>query len=285
MKKIAIIGSNGQLGQDLVRHLRRNHEVLPFTRNDVDITSRQSVEKIFALYDFDILITTAAFHKTDECEINPEMSFLVNSIGTKYLSENAKKYDKKLFYISTDYVFDGLTQEPYTETSMPNPINIYGISKLAGEKIVRNYLGDNGYIIRVSSLFGKAVSTNKQTNFVYTMLKLAQTNPELKVISDIRMSPTYTVDAASYIEKIISKGMVGGIFHGSNQGDCSWYEFAKTIFEIIDYDVAVLPFSHKEFLTVARSPLNSSLSTKYSELASPHWKDGLKRFLQEIQIE
>jgi len=286
MMKIALIGANGQLGNDLIRTAPSNVELFALTRKELDITSKQNVETVLENLKPDIVINTSAYVKVDKAEEEIDEAFKVNTIGVKYLIEICQKLKITLLHISTDYVFDGKKgkiKEPYYENDQPNPLNVYGISKLAGEIIIKNYL-KKFYIIRVASLFGKAGASGKGGNFVYTILEKAKKGEPLKVIDDIIMSPTYTYDAAKEIWHIILKEKPYGIYHVTNKGFCSWYEFAVKILEIAKIKADIKPVKHTEFKTKAKRPLWSPLESKKG-IELPPWEDALKRFIyKDLQI-
>ena len=277
--KVAVIGASGQLGSDLVKVF---DDVIPLTHKDIEVTDLSSCE-IFKELKPDVVINTAAYHKTDECEANPEKTFLVNSVGARNIALICREIDAIDVYISTDYVFDGAKKEPYTEDDIPNPINVYGVSKYAGEILTR-YICNKHYIIRVSSLFGVAGASGKGGNFVETMIKKGKAGDELNVVNDITMSPTYTKDAALAIKKIIYNKLPYGIYHVTNDGSCTWYEFAKAIFEITGIDAKLNPITSGKFPTKAKRPKNSALSIekiKSYGINMRHWKGALREYLKE----
>lgn len=277
--KIAIIGSKGQLGSDLVKVFDKEY-VIPLTHDDIEVTDYNSCKKLMSLSP-DIVINTAAFHKTDACEDEPIKTFNVNSIGSKYISEICGEIDACHVYISTDFVFDGNKGKPYTEEDYPNPINTYGISKIAGEQFAKH--GRN-YIIRISSLFGAAGASGKGGNFVETMIKKARNNEEINVVDDMMMSPTYAKDAAIMIKKIIENKIPFGTYHVTNEGDCSWYKFARTIFELLDLKVKLHPIKTKNINLKANRPKNSALmSVKLNkhEMKMLKWEYALEQYLKE----
>lgn len=278
--KVAIIGANGQLGSDLVKAF--GEEAIPLTHKDLDVTDLESL-KVLKELNSDIIINTAAYHKTDECEENPEKTFLVNSLGARNVALISKEIGAIYVYISTDYVFSGTKGEPYTEEDVPDPINVYGISKYAGELLTK-YINDKYYIIRVSSLFGVAGASGKGGNFVETMLRLAKAGKEINVVNDIVMSPTYTKDAASAIRQILEKKLPYGIYHVTNDGFCTWYEFAKAIFEITGIDANLDPITSDKFPTKAKRPKFSALSIeklKSYGIYMRYWKEALGDYLRE----
>ena len=286
--RVAVIGAKGQLGQDIVKTVPKDVILETFTHQDFDITNKKDVmDYLGSENKFDVIINTAAFHKTDQCEEEPEKAFLVNTIGVKNLVDICKKNDSILIHISTDYVFDGNkleSKKPYTEEETPNPINVYGLSKYAGELIIKNYL-EKYYIVRVASLYGKAGASGKGGNFVYTIIKKAKNGEPLKVIDDIFMSPAYTLDAAKKIWEIILEKKPYGIYHITNSGYCSWYEFAVKILEYsgLRNKVDIKPVKHTEFRTKARRPLWSPLkSVKGIELR--RWDEALKDFINSLEV-
>ena len=278
--KVAIIGANGQLGSDLVKVF--GEDAIPLTHKDLDVTNIDSLDVLKELCP-DVIINTAAYHRTDECEENPEKTFLVNSVGARNVAIIAKETNAINIYISTDYVFDGEKGKPYSEKDVPNPINAYGVSKYAGELLTR-YIHRKHYIIRVASLFGVAGASGKGGNFVETMIRLAKAGREIRVVNDIFMSPTYTKDAATAIKAIIENKLPYGVYHVTNKGFCSWYEFSKAIFEITGIEAKLIPITSKEFPTKARRPKFSALSTE--KLSSyginmRSWREALRAYLKE----
>ena len=279
--KVALIGANGQLGTDIRNTKPKNVEILPLTRKELDITNKDKVFSLLKELSPDVIINTAAFHKTDECEEKEDLAFKVNTIAVKYLAEVSASINTKLVHISTDYVFDGKKlgkKEPYFESDTPNPINIYGLSKYAGEKTVINY-ADDYLIVRISSVFGKAGASGKGGNFVYTILKLAKEKDTLRVINDIFMSPTYTRDAAEAIWKLILEESPSGIYHSANDGICSWYEFAKEIIDLSGLKINLEPISHSFYSFKAKRPLWSPLASEKG-VKLRHWKEALVDFLK-----
>lgn len=280
--KVLITGANGQLGTDLCK-VFQGYDTIPLTHADIEITDVDSIKKQLSKYKPDVIINTAAYVRVDDCEIYPEKAFLVNGVGVKNVAKVAQNEGTILFHISTDYVFDGKKKEPYTEDDIPNPINTYGISKLAGEYYAK--LAEKYYIIRVSSLFGVAGASGKGGNFVETMIKKAKNKEKIAVVDDMIMSPTYTKDGARVIKKIIEKELPYGIYHASNNGFCSWYEFAKKIFEFLNLnDVEIRPIKSNDLTSKAKRPVFSALEnrklSKYN-LKMPDWQEALREYLCE----
>ena len=255
--------------------------VLPLAHEDIEVTDYDSCAKLRDLTP-DVVINTAAFHKTDACEDEPSKAFNVNAVGSKNVAQICKEIGAVYVYISTDYVFDGAKEKPYTENDLPNPINTYGISKVAGEqyaKFVERY-----YIIRVSSLFGVAGASGKGGNFVETMIQKAKKREEIKVVDDMVMSPTYTKDAASIIKNIIFDKLPFGVYHCSNKGYCSWYEFAKSIFRSLNLDANLKPIKTESLIQKAKRPKYSALKSEKLEkygLGMREWREALREYLKE----
>ncbi|MDI6704484.1 MAG: dTDP-4-dehydrorhamnose reductase [bacterium] len=276
--KIMIIGANGQLGTDLAK-VFKDEELILLTHQDIEITSLSKVMKVVKNYSPEVIINTAAYHNLSQCEENPEMAFEVNALGVRKLAKVCDAESIELVHISTDYVFDGNKKVPYVESDCPNPLNTYGISKLAGEffaKWVKNH-----YIVRVAGLFGTTGCRAKGgMNFVETMLKLTKTREEIEVTSNVFCSPTYTVDAAMKIKELITGNFEPGIYHVTNRGECSWYEFAKEIFDQAGLSIKVLP---KEEISTIRRPEYSVLASE--KIQQPRdWKEALGDYLKERKV-
>lgn len=280
--KIVIIGANGQLGSDLVKIFKdTEHEIFPLSHTDIDITDFKLSKNILDNIKPDIVIDCAAYIRVDDAEDFPEKAFLINAIGTRNVANLCKELESALIYISTDYIFDGTKKEPYTEEDIPNPLNVYGNSKLAGEYFVRNIL-EKYYIIRSSSLFGIAGSSGKGGNFVETMIKKAKNNEEIRVVDDMIMSPTYTKDLANAIKIILKKKLPFDTYNMTNRGECSWYEFTKTIFEILEIKVNLFPINIGK--QKAKRPKYSSLSNSKLQrygIEIEDWNVALNNYLIE----
>lgn len=276
--RVAVIGSTGQLGTDLVRVLSGGHEVIALTHRDIEVEKAESY-RIIEEKRPDAVINTAAFHRTDDCEVYPERAFNVNAVGAKNVAEACSRIGSVCVYISTDYVFDGRKGAPYDEFDQPNPLNVYGVSKLAGEFFTRNYC-ERHYVVRVASLFGVAGASGKGGNFVETMIGKARRGEELRVVDDVTMSPTYTLDAASAIRQLLEDERDYGTYHVTNSGYCSWFEFAKAIFELLEMDVSLEPIKSSEFASKARRPAFSAL-TSVKGVRLRGWREALKEYLKE----
>ena len=286
MKRIAIIGSMGQLGTDLVDVLAQagSYEVLRLSHREVECTDPVSVEKALKTGRRpDVVVNCAAFVRVDEAENRAEEALRVNSVGALHVARLCAEIEALCVYISTDYVFDGGKNAPYTESDAPRPLNIYGVSKLAGEYFVQQAC-PRWLVVRMASLFGRAGSSGKGGNFVETILAKAKAGECLKLVDDIRMSPTYTRDAARALEKLLREKALG-LFHLANGGSCTWYEFASKALELAGMGNRIEPISSSDYPMKARRPKDSSLeSTKLSPFLKEHlrpWQEALKAYLAE----
>lgn len=271
--RILVTGAKGQLGQELQRVLT-GEDVIAADRPDYELTDAALSAKIAATHP-DLVIHAAAYTDVDGCERNPETAFTVNTQGTRRVAEGAAKANARLIYISTDYVFDGKKREPYTERDPVNPLNVYGRSKLAGEeeamKGCRRTL-----VLRTSWLYGV-----HGKNFVKTILSLAVTQPEVRVVKDQRGSPTYARHLAQVIAGLI-RSDVTGVIHAGGEGECSRYEFAKAILQEAGLGCRVVPISTAESGRLAWRPPYTALSTAFLHqhgLSLPLWREGVRQFL------
>ncbi|HKN85620.1 MAG TPA: dTDP-4-dehydrorhamnose reductase [Nitrospiraceae bacterium] len=273
--RILLLGANGQVGSELQRVLR-HHEILAATRPLFDITD-PSIEDKIVQWNPQVVLHSAAFTKVDDAETNPDLAFDINVTGTMWVARGAAKARARLVYLSTDYVFDGKKQDPYTESDAVNPLNTYGRSKLLGEQEALAAC-PRTLIVRTSWVYGM-----HGHNFVKTILKLSAQSSELRVVSDQRGSPTYAYDLAVVIGSLIDRG-VNGVIHAGGEGICSWYELACTIVQLVQHSCRVLPItSHESGRPAARPPfsaLSPSRLHRY-DLHLPPWQDGLRRFVAE----
>lgn len=279
--KIAVIGSTGQLGTDLMNVLGTEHEVIGLKHNDIEVSDCDSCIALKELQP-DVVINTAAFHKTDQCEDDPVKTFSVNALGARNVALISKEIGAVDVYISTDYVFDGQSKQPYTEEDAPSPINTYGISKLAAENFTRQ--NPKHYVVRIASVFGVAGASGKGGNFVETMISKAKKGDPLTVIDDMWMSPTYTKDASSVIKQLLEKQLPYGIYHATNKGFCSWYQFAEQIFQFTGLNPDLKPIKTEQLTCKAKRPQFSALeSIKLPQhgVAVPTWQEALREYLME----
>jgi dTDP-4-dehydrorhamnose reductase len=226
---VVLIGANGQLGSDLgEEYCSGGRRLIALTHADLDICDHDQVTRALEALDPAIIVNTAAFHKVETCEVEVAQAFAVNCFAVRNLALVADRLNSCLVHISSDYVFDGQQDVPYSEAAAPNPINVYGVSKAAGEFFVRN-LCRRHLLIRTSGLFGHAGSSGKGGNFAETMLKRGRELGAVSVVEDQVFSPTYTADLARMIWRLVDLGATG-LFHITNTGSCSWAEFARSIF-------------------------------------------------------
>lgn len=276
---VAVIGGYGQLGSDVVEVL----DGIPFRSYEVDVTDPKTFKHLKEVNP-KVIVNCAAYVKVDDAEDEPSKAFEVNTVGALNVSKFAREIGAIHIYISTDYVFDGAKQEPYTEKDQPNPLNVYGLSKYAGEIAVRNY-SSKYYIVRVASLYGKKGSLCKGGNFVTFVLEKARRGETIHVVDDMIMSPTYTKDVANGIKWLLENNAPCGLYHMVNEGYCSWYEFTKEIFNILGISTKLEPIKTKDLHRKARRPQFSALQNarlKTLGYTTRHWKDALRAYLQEV---
>lgn len=277
--KALVTGSNGQLGYDLLKELnKRNIEAVGVDIDEMDITNAQSVKNAFEKYKPDWVFHCAAWTAVDKAEDMPEKCEKVNAIGTKNIAEMCKRTNCKLIYLSTDYVFSGDGTNFWEPDDKVNPLNTYGKTKYMGEQFVREV--PKHYIVRISWVFG--INGN---NFVKTMIKLGTTKDEVKVVNDQIGSPTYTADLAVLLCDMAEADKYG-TYHATNEGLCSWYDFAKEIFSLCSIKTKLTAVSSSEFVSKAKRPQNSRMNKAKLEENSfnrlPNWQDALKRYLKEL---
>jgi len=280
--KILITGYEGMLGSDLVETLKNEnkHELILTDINDLDITNFNQVNEFLKKEKPEIVINVAAYTDVDGCETNRDLAFNVNSIGPKNLAIVSNEIDAKLLHISTDYVFSGDSLKPYHEDDETGPNSYYGETKLQAELFIKENI-DNFFIIRTAWLYGL-----NGKNFVKTMLQLAKTNDKITVVNDQHGSPTFTKDLAIAISELIKTDKYG-VYHVTNSDNCTWYEFAKDIFELADININVVPVSTEEYPTPAQRPKYSVLSNEkwenagFNQLSS--YKDALGRYMKLIK--
>ncbi|GFP19254.1 dTDP-4-dehydrorhamnose reductase [Candidatus Hakubella thermalkaliphila] len=275
--KILITGSAGQLGKELLKILPERHQVIGYGR-DMDVTDYAQVVAKVADARPDLIIHCAALTNVDFCETNPEVNYRVNTLGTENVALAAQKLQASLVYISTDYVFDGEKGSPYLEYDLPRPLNHYGLAKLAGERIIESLL-DHYFIVRTSWLYNK-----EGKNFVSAMLRLAKEKDELRVVNDQIGTPTYAPDLAQCISKLIETDYYG-IYHASNEGSCSWYDFAREILELAGFKkVRVIPITSEEYGSPTKRPkysvLDNFCSRERGIFQMRDYRSALKEFFQ-----
>jgi len=285
-KNILVTGSNGQVGSEL-KELSTSYSQYNFYFTDrtmLDITNKTEIQKFCKTNNINIILNCAAYTAVDKAEEDTQNAKKVNHLATTFLAEVSKDLDISLIHISTDYVFDGKSFKPYIENMPVAPQGVYGQTKLDGERSLQNINPKNSIIIRTSWVY-----SSFGANFVKTMLKLGSQRDELGVIFDQVGTPTYAKDLASTILNIIPKidNINVDIFHFSNEGVCSWYDFAKTIFELSNISCKVNPIETKEYPTPASRPhyslLNKAKIKKTYNINIPYWKDSLKECLNILK--
>lgn len=282
--RVVVIGANGQLGTDLVRHFQESSDVVvPVTHAQVDVTSQEAVGSMLEKSKPDVVLNTAAFHKVEECEKKPELAFQVNGSAVMSLAQACQKSGATLVHFSTDYVFGGYEKgSPFEETDRPAPLNVYGVSKASGEQLIAAN-ADRYFVLRVCGLYGTAGSSGKGGNFVENMLKKALAGDAIRVVDDQILTPTYTADLAAATRKLIQTGKFG-LYHLSSEGECSWFEFTRQIMEFAGVKANLSACKTTDFFSPVKRPFYSVLSKgKYRGLglSIPSWKDALPRYLQE----
>jgi dTDP-4-dehydrorhamnose reductase len=283
--KYAVIGSGGQLGHDLVRRLPG--EVTALTRAEADLTKSKELSAKLERVSPDIVINCAAYNFVDRAESEQDAAFAVNAWGVRDLAKICASQSRTLVHFSTDYVFglDGDRRLPYIETDAPGPLSVYGLSKLAGEYAVRSICLKH-FVIRTCGLYGVWGSGGKGGNFVETMLRVAGQGKPLRVVNDQICTPTYTVDLAEATIALLKTEQFG-LYHLTNAGSCSWFEFAQAIFELKVIKADLTPIPTSEYPTAARRPgysvMKSAASRTLSFQPMRNWKDALVDYLQERQ--
>ena len=277
MNNILVTGSTGQLGSDVVKELlKRGYSTLSPNRSEFNLCSEDSIRNYILNSNCEAIVHCAAYTQVDKAEDEKDLCIKINTTATKHIVKCAKILDIPMIYISTDYVFDGTKDGEYKENDETNPINIYGESKLAGEKYVQEIL-DKYYIVRTSWVF----NINGK-NFIETMLRLSKANNQLSIVNDQIGSPTYTKDLSRLLVDMLETSKYG-LYHATNEGYCSWYEFANTIFKLANINIDIKAINSNEYASRAKRPLNSKLSKdkliEYGFKPLPHWEDALKDYL------
>ena len=286
MERVLLLGANGQLGTDLGHVLSQvlpAGGLVPLTRADLDITDPEATDRALARYRPDWVVNTAAFHRVDDIETDAARAVAVNEVATGHLAQACARPGPRLLHLSTDYVFGGGPPGPYAEDAPPAPVSAYGRSKLAGERRVLAASPDH-LVVRSSGLYGVAGSAGKGGNFVETMLWLAREGRPIRVVDDQVLTPTYTADLAHAIAGLIALNPPGGIYHLTNSGQCSWFEFARAIFALCRQTPRLEPTTSAEFNAPAKRPPHSVLrNTRAAALGLPAlrpWPDALAAYLR-----
>lgn len=291
---VALLGATGQLGQDIIKAARQQGvKLFPLGHDSVEVTNVENVQQTLTKVHPTIVINCSAFHQVDRCEEDPVQALQVNALGALNVARSANNLGARCMYISTDYVFSGDKPPPkdghttnansYAEHDAPNPVNVYGASKLAGEKLT-SIAQPNTLIVRVASLFGVAGARGKGGNFIETILKKAKEGGPLKVVNDQYMTPTYTMDAANAILRLARMDLPQ-VVHVTNSGACTWYDLACKALELVGLSARVEPVPASSYASKAKRPINSALNTEYAAglLGSRlrPWEDALRAYLEE----
>lgn len=281
--RVAIIGANGQLGSDLCSAYERSgHDVTPLNHADLDVRDAAAVRSALEAVRPGVVVNTAAMHNVEACESDPATAFAVNAIAVRTLALASRELDFALAHVSTDYVFRGDKQTPYLESDVAAPLNVYGNSKLSGEHFLQA-IASRYFVIRTSALFGLAPCRAKPTgNFVQLMLKLARERGEVRVVDDEVVSPTNTANLAEQIVKLTAVGRPG-TYHATSQGEVSWFDYAKAVFEIAGITVRMQRASKGDFPQKTPRPAysvleNAALKSQGIDIMSP-WRDAVERYL------
>ncbi|RDH81214.1 MAG: dTDP-4-dehydrorhamnose reductase [endosymbiont of Galathealinum brachiosum] len=286
-KRILVTGANGQLGQSIAKLVSANKD-LDFTfvtQKELEFDPLENIDVFFQGKVFDVVVNCAAYTAVDKAETEYELANLVNHLAVKRIAEICKTKDINLIHISTDYVFNGRNFQPYIEADATDPLNVYGKTKLAGEQVLQE-INPKGIIIRTSWVYSEF-----DKNFVNTMLRLGKEKNQINIVSDQVGTPTYARDLAEAILNVIQHSkfedqtVISNIYHYSNEGVASWYDFTKAIFEFEQINCNVLPIETKKYLTPAKRPLYSLMSKikikDIFDIEIPYWKDALERCLKQ----
>jgi dTDP-4-dehydrorhamnose reductase len=286
VKDVLVTGSEGMLGSEVVRHLRKRKDVriIRTTVETLDITDLSAVKATLEINRPTHIIHCAAFTQVDTAEKDPLAAYSVNAEGTKNLAFFAREIDSELIYISTDYVFDGTNEDGYVESDQPNPLNVYGRSKLAGERNIQ-ILCERHKIVRTSWLNGLGGAHNR--NFIETMLRIAETRNQLSVVNDQFGRPTFTFDLAPMLVNLLDVHSYG-IFHVTGEGTCTWFDFACRIFAEAGIEVSVRPVTSDQFRSLAERPRHGvMLNTRFEALGLdllPHWQVSLADYFRRRRL-
>jgi dTDP-4-dehydrorhamnose reductase len=281
--KIAVIGANGQLGSDVVAAFATHgDEVVPLAHSDIELSNIDSVSVRLQELRPQIVVNTAAMHHVENCEREPEKAFAVNGLGTRNLALVARDIDAALMHVSTDYVFDGAKGHPYEETDPPNPLNVYGNTKLSGEYFVRCTMKKH-FVLRTSAIFGRSPCRAKGgLNFIELMLKLARERGEVRVVDSEFITPTSTAELARQMVAL-SRAECYGLYHATAEGSCSWHEFAREIFDRTGTKVNLMVAGANEFPAKVPRPKysvleNRGLKSHKLNVFKP-WQEGVREYL------
>lgn len=284
MAKILVTGAKGQLGHKISQLLTANYELILTDSEEMDITNKEKVSDVLRAENPDYIIHGAAYTKVDAAEENEGLCRKINTEGTNNIAETAKELGIVVIYISTDYVFDGKKNSPYSELDTPYPLSVYGQTKLEGENIIKE-ICDKYYILRVAWLFGELPENHPGTNFIETILRLGEERDSLTVVNDQIGSPTYTKDLVETFSNIIEKSPEFGLYHFSGEDACSWYDFAKEIFRISEVKIDLKPITSDQYPQKAKRPDYSYMSKdkikKEFGINVRSWQEMVREYLEK----
>ena len=279
--KVLLIGFRGQLGSDLTQAFAEE-DLVCIGQPDLCVQNAAQVNAAVGASRPDVILNCSAFHRVDECEERLDAAFDVNVFGVRNLAMAAAQAGAVLVHFSTDYVFDGPSRIPHVETDLPCPKCAYGVSKLSGEFILQS-LWAKHFIFRVSGLYGYAGSREKGTNFVEMMIDLARQRKPIRVVNDQILTPTSTMDVVRAVRRLVATEAYG-LYHLTNAGECSWYEFAGAIFELAGIQPELTPVTSQAFPTIAKRPAYSVLDNQHLRTAGfsdlPHWRQALESYIK-----
>ncbi len=283
--KVIVIGANGQLGSDISAYFAERCALTGLTHEQIEITNIDNVRGVLSALNPDVVINTAAYHNVPKCEEDPLRSFEINGLGALNLAKLSAELKYKFVHYSTDYVFDGAKQQPYLESDCPNPLNVYALTKLDGEKLIQNY-STQYFIIRVAGIYGLTPCRAKGGNFIDTMVKAATARPLVKVVDDEILTPTSTQEIARNTWELIQTEAYN-LYHMTAQEAVSWYEFARVIFDELNLKTPLESCSASEFPSPVKRPFysaleNGNLKKQNLDLMS-HWKSALVDYLNQYK--
>ena len=280
--KVAVIGANGQLGTELCLQFAEKHRVFPLTHGDIEVSDIDDVSSVLNEIKPNLVVNTAAFHNLPECEKNPELSFRVNSIGALNLAKITSQIGAKLVHYSTDNVFDGTRKQPYLESDKTAPLNIFGLTKLNGEIIIKNY-SSRHFILRLSGIYGTTACRARGKNFITMMQNAAVEKEVVKVTEDEILSPT-PVEEIVRNTLLLSETEAYGLYHMTCEGECSWFDFARVIFRELNLKTPLISCKRDEFTSTVKHPAYRVLENYNLKTVDlnrmPHWEEALVTYLR-----
>lgn len=286
-RNVVVIGANGQLGSDISAYFSSRCALIGLTHEQIEIANLDKTREVLKTLHPDVVINTAAYHNVPKCEEDPLRSFEINGLGALNLAKLSVEQNFKLVHYSTDYVFDGAKGRPYVESDCPNPLNVYALTKLDGEKLIQNY-GERYFIIRIAGIYGLTPCRAKGGNFIDTMVKAAASRPLVKVVDDEVLTPTSTEEIARNTWALIQTEAYG-LYHMTAQEAVSWYEFARVIFDELNFKTPLESCSASEFPSPVKRPMYSALENgnlkKLNLDLMSHWKPALIEYLKQYKTQ